>query len=85
MAGLPIQHTQTDRYCGERDPYAVEERLLSVYVFEIGGDRGRRNGPSDRSAVTRRGSGGATFVAMMEPAHLWDRDDPPGFWCLDGA
>jgi hypothetical protein len=32
-----------------------------------------------------RRSGGATFVPMMEPAHLWDRDDPPGFWCLDGA
>ena len=22
---------------------------------------------------------------MMESADLWDRDDPPGFWCLDGA
>ena len=21
---------------------------------------------------------------MMEPADLRDRDDPPGFWCLDG-
>ena len=32
-----------------------------------------------------RVSGGTTFVTMMEPAHLWDRDDPTGFWCLDGA
>src|SRR6516165_10648967 len=22
---------------------------------------------------------------MMEPTQLWDRDDPPGFWCLHGA
>ena len=22
---------------------------------------------------------------MMELTHLRDRDDPPGFWCLDGA
>ena len=21
----------------------------------------------------------------MEPAHLWDRHDPTGFWCMDGA
>jgi hypothetical protein len=23
--------------------------------------------------------------SMMEPARLWDRDDPPGFWSLVGA
>ena len=22
---------------------------------------------------------------MMEPTHLWDRDDPSGLWRLDGA
>jgi hypothetical protein len=32
-----------------------------------------------------RGSGGATFVPMMEPTHLRDRHDPPGFRCLDIA
>jgi len=31
------------------------------------------------------GSGGATFVTMMKPAYLWDRDDPPAFWGLKGA
>ena len=32
-----------------------------------------------------RVSGGATFVPMMEPAHLGDRNDSPGLWRLDGA
>jgi hypothetical protein len=27
------------------DPCPVEERLLSIYVSAIGGDRGRRDGP----------------------------------------
>ena len=25
------------------------------------------------------------FVPMMEPTNFGDRDDPPGFWRLDGA
>ena len=33
----------------------------------------------------RRGSGSATFIPMMKPAHLWDRDDPPSFRSLDRA
>jgi hypothetical protein len=32
-----------------------------------------------------RGSSGATFVTMMEPAHLRDRHDPAGAWWLGGA
>ena len=32
-----------------------------------------------------RVSGGATFVPMMEPTDLGDRNDSPGFWRLDGA
>ena len=32
-----------------------------------------------------RGSSGATFVTMMQPAHLWDHDDWPDVWRLDGA
>jgi hypothetical protein len=35
--------------------------------------------------IGARGLGGATFVPMMESAHLWDRHDPPGFPSLDGA
>jgi hypothetical protein len=30
-------------------------------------------------------SGSATFVPMMESAHLWDRHDPPGFPSSDRA
>ena len=40
------------------------------------------------TAVTqldRRGSGSATFVPMIKPAHRWDRDDPPSFRSLDRA
>src|SRR5215831_10420153 len=37
------------------------------------------------SPQSRQRSSGATFVPMMEPTHLGDRDDPPGFWRLDGA
>jgi hypothetical protein len=71
----------------------MEKRLWSVYISAIGGTAWEKR-PSnefgnigvcscDSTAV--RGSGGATFVTMMKPAQLWDRDDPPGFWCLDGA
>ena len=35
--------------------------------------------------IGARGLGSATFVPMMESAHLWDRDDTPGFPSLDGA
>ena len=37
------------------------------------------------SPQSRQRSGGATFVPMMEPTDFGDRDDPPGFWRLDGA
>jgi hypothetical protein len=37
------------------------------------------------SPQSRRRSSGATFVPMMEPTDFGDRDDPPGFWRLDGA
>ena len=37
------------------------------------------------SPQSRQRSGGATFVPMMEPTNFGDRDDPPGFWRLDGA
>ena len=65
--------------------------MLSVYVSASGGDA---SGDSRRlignkvtwcRGSTRLGSGGTTFVSMMEPTHLRDRDDPPGLWCLDGA
>jgi hypothetical protein len=68
------------------DPTSVEERWYQSTSRDRPGTR-RRNGPScptnpinglDGCDSTRRGSSGATFVPMMEPAHLWDRDDPPG-------
>ena len=37
------------------------------------------------SPQSRQRSSGATFVPMMEPTNFGDRDDPPGFWRLDGA
>ena len=67
---------------------------MSFCVSEIAGTASEKR-PSDESAVkdfvamTQLNSGTqfncATFVAMMEPAHLGDHDDPPGFWCLDLA
>jgi hypothetical protein len=76
-------------------PYISEATWLSVYL-PPGSARpapGKRASNESRIknsiAVTQldilRGSGGATFVPMMQPTHLWDRDDPPGFWCLDRA
>jgi hypothetical protein len=66
-----------------------------VDVSEIGLDRVGET-PASRNRRYRsmllglnwtgvRGSSGATFVTMMEPAHLRDRHDPPGFWCLHRA
>ena len=77
-----------------RDPHAVGDRLLSVQVFEIGGDRVGETPPS-RNRHYRSlllgfnsravGSSRATFVPMMKPTHLGDRDDSPGFWRSDWA
>jgi hypothetical protein len=35
--------------------------------------------------IGARGLGSATFVPMMESAHLWDRHDPSGFPSLHGG
>src|SRR5262245_5085502 len=78
---------------GSRDPHAVGDRLLSVQAFEIGGDRIGETPPSRnrryRSLLLGLnspgvgGSSSATFVPMMKPTHLGDRDNSPGFWRLD--
>ena len=84
-----------------RDPTSAEARLLSpkqgYHPNRAPGSAGAASDkrPLDECAVeefvtvtpldTLRGLDGATFVPMMQPAHLWDRDDPPGFWSLDGA
>jgi hypothetical protein len=69
--------------------------LLSVLVFEIGGDRVEETPPSRNrryrslllglNSPAVGGSSGATVVSMMKPTHLGDRDDSPGFWRLDWA
>ena len=74
------------------DATSVEERWYPSTSRDLPGTR-RRNNPScptnpinglDGCDSTRRGSGGATFITMMEPVQFWDRHDPPpGFWCLD--
>ena len=75
------------------DPTLVEERWYQSTSRDLPGTR-RRNNPSyptnpinglDGCDSTRRGSGGATFVPMLEPTDFGDCDDPPGFWRLDGA
>jgi hypothetical protein len=58
--------------------------LLSVYVSAIT-TTAQENPPSDDLPIVLivnqpgAGSGGAPFVTMMEPAHLRDHHDPPGY------
>ena len=65
--------------------------LLPVYICGITATV-QENPPSDDLPISvlivtqpGAGSGGAPFVTMMEPAHLRDRHDPPGLWCLHRA
>ena len=68
---MSVDVAEISRNCLEKTPPSRHQRYLSLL--------------QGLNSTGVRGSSSATFVTMMEPAHLRDRHDPPGAWWLDGA
>jgi len=91
--GFPIRHTHIAGSRGECSaPTSAQERCCQSTSPESPRPHRRTRRPTTCQSISvlivtqpGPGSGGAPFVTMMKPAHLRDRHDPPGLWCLHRA